>query len=176
MPIARRLIAAIALLAWIAAAAPAAANPTLLVDLQTGEVLHEEAAGHPWHPASLTKLMTAYLAFTAISNGRIGLDTPIKISQRAWNQAPSKSGLEVGSAITLRDALYILIVKSANDVAVAIAEAVSGSEAAADFFVRRGFREVDRSEVPDPKWVGYDPERLTAARVFWRDTIEEPVF
>ena len=71
--------------------------------------------------------MTAYVTFAAIQQGRIGLDTPITISKNAWNQAPSKAGLEVDSAITLRDALYILIVKSANDVAVAIAETVSGS-------------------------------------------------
>jgi D-alanyl-D-alanine carboxypeptidase len=102
------------------------ANPMLLVDAQTGEVLFEQEAGQPWHPASLTKLMTAYVAFAAIAQGRISLETPIMISQNAWNQAPSKSGLEVGSAITMQDALYILVVKSANDIAVAVAEAVSG--------------------------------------------------
>ncbi|HHY50361.1 MAG TPA: D-alanyl-D-alanine carboxypeptidase, partial [Alphaproteobacteria bacterium] len=84
-------------------------------------------AGQPWHPASLTKLMTAYVAFAAIAAGRISLDTPITISRNAWNQAPSKSGLAVGSAVTLKDALYIMLVKSANDIAVAVAEAVSGS-------------------------------------------------
>ena len=99
----------------------------LLVDADTGEVLYNEDGGQPWHPASLTKLMTAYVAFAAIAAGRIDLDTPITISQNAWNQAPSKSGLEVGSAITMKDALYILVVKSANDIAVAVAEAVSGS-------------------------------------------------
>ncbi|MDP1732300.1 MAG: D-alanyl-D-alanine carboxypeptidase family protein [Devosia sp.] len=104
------------------------ANPMLLVDAQTGEVLYEQEAGQPWHPASLTKLMTAYVAFAAVAQGRIALDTPIKISRNAWNQAPSKSGLEVGSALTMQDALYVLVVKSANDIAVAIAEAVSGSE------------------------------------------------
>lgn len=126
----RRFLALFAILATVLAASPASAIPKLLIDLQTGEVLYEEEAGQPWHPASLTKLMTAYVTFAAISQGRIGLETPITISQHAWNQAPSKSGLKVGSAITMRDALYILIVKSANDVAVAIAEAVSGSESA----------------------------------------------
>jgi D-alanyl-D-alanine carboxypeptidase len=106
---------------------PVAANPMLLVDMRTGEVLYNDDGGKPWHPASLTKLMTAYVAFAAVAQGRISLDTPIKISKNAWNQAPSKSGLAVGSSITLRDALYILVVKSANDIAVAIAEAVSGS-------------------------------------------------
>ena len=108
----------------------ARANPVLLIDMRSGEILSAQEADRPWHPASLTKLMTAYVAFAAIRQGRLGLDTPIRVSQNAWNQAPSKSGLAVGSAITLRDALYLLIVKSANDIAVAIAEAVAGSETA----------------------------------------------
>lgn len=127
LPVARRFVAIITLILGLAAALPAYAVPMLLVDMRTGEVLYGEDAGQPWHPASLTKLMTAYVTFAAIKQGRIALDTPITISQNAWNQAPSKSGLEVDSAISLKDALYILVVKSANDIAVAIAEAVSGS-------------------------------------------------
>ncbi len=126
LPFARRFVAAIVLLLGLAVT-PSQALPMLLVDMQTGEVLYAEDAGNPWHPASLTKLMTAYVTFAAIKQGRIALDTPITISRNAWNQAPSKSGLDVGSAITLKDALYVLVVKSANDIAVAIAEAVSGS-------------------------------------------------
>jgi len=109
------------------ASAPAQAIPLLLVDAQSGEVLYNEESGQPWHPASLTKLMTAYVAFAAIANGKVSLDTPVVISKNAWNQAPSKSGLEVGASISMQDALYILLVKSANDVAVAVAETVSGS-------------------------------------------------
>ena len=127
LPVVRRFLAAIALVFGLLAPAQALALPMLLVDMRTGEVLYGEDAGQPWHPASLTKLMTAYVTFAAIKQGRIGLDAKVTISQNAWNQAPSKSGLEVDSAITLKDALYILVVKSANDVAVAIAETVSGS-------------------------------------------------
>ncbi len=127
LPFVRRLRAVLALVLCLAAVVPAYANPMLLVDLRTGEVLYDEEGGQPWHPASLTKLMSAYVAFAAIEQGRISLDTSITISRNAWNQAPSKSGLAIGSAITLRDALYILVVKSANDIAVAVAEAVSGS-------------------------------------------------
>lgn len=126
MPFARRLLLVLALLA--ASLSAAHATPRLLIDMDTTEVLYAEDAGQPWHPASLTKLMTAYVAFAAIKVGRLSLDTPIKISQNAWNQAPSKSPLDVGSSITMRDALYIMVVRSANDVAVAISEAVSGSE------------------------------------------------
>ena len=125
---ARRFIATLFVTVALLGSTPAGAIPMLLVDAATGEVLHDEEAGVPWHPASLTKLMTAYVAFAAIQAGRITLDTPIKVTQNAWNQAPAKSGLEVGSSITLRDALYIMVVKSANDIAVAVGEAVSGSE------------------------------------------------
>jgi D-alanyl-D-alanine carboxypeptidase len=113
---------------FLISAGAARANPMLLVDLQTTEVLYAEEAGQPWHPASLTKLMTAYVAFAAVRAGRLTLDSPIRISPNAWGQAPSKSPLDVDSTVTLRDALYIMVVKSANDIAVAIAEAVSGSE------------------------------------------------
>lgn len=123
----RRFVAVPLIVLSLILAGPAAATPMLLVDMQSGEVLYNDDAGQPWHPASLTKLMTAYVTFAAIAQGRISLDTTIKISKKAWNQAPSKSGLAVGSSITLRDALYILVVKSANDIAVAVAEAVSGS-------------------------------------------------
>lgn len=122
----KRLLLVVAL---VAASHGAGANPMLLVDADTTEVLYATPdAGQPWHPASLTKLMTAYVAFAAIATGRVNLDTPVRVSQRAWNVAPAKSGLDVGSSVTLRDALYIMLVKSANDMAIAIAETVSGSE------------------------------------------------
>jgi D-alanyl-D-alanine carboxypeptidase len=105
----------------------ARATPMLLVDMTNAQVLYEDDAGVAWHPASLTKMMTAYVAFEAIAQGRVSLDTPVIISKNAINQAPSKSGLKVGAAISMKDALYIMLVKSANDVAVAIAETVSGS-------------------------------------------------
>ena len=126
MQLARHILLVLAML--MASLVPAQANPMLLVDMDTLEVLHAEDAGQPWHPASLTKMMTAYVAFEEVAKGTITLDTPITLSQNAINQAPSKSGLPVGSAMTLQDALYVMIVKSANDVAVAIAEAVGGSE------------------------------------------------
>jgi len=119
----------LALFLAFAGIAPAWATPLLLVDRATLEVLHAEDAGQPWHPASLTKLMTAYVVFEELAKGTVTLETPVTISQNAFNQPPSKSGLKVDSAISLKDALYILIVKSANDIAVAIAETVGGSEA-----------------------------------------------
>jgi D-alanyl-D-alanine carboxypeptidase len=114
-----------------AVAAPARANPELLVDMNSGQVLHQEDAGLPWHPASLTKLMTAYVAFRAIAEGRVSLDTPVVVSRAAWNEAPAKSGLPIGASLTMKDALYVMVVKSANDIAVAIAETIGKGDAKA---------------------------------------------
>ena len=123
----RRICASLLVILAGLGTTPAWANPLLLVDANTFEVLYAEDAGVPWHPASLTKLMTAYVAFAAIKAGKVTLDTKVKVSKNAWNQAPSKSGLKVGASVTMKDALSILVVKSANDMAVAIAETVSGS-------------------------------------------------
>lgn len=124
-----------AVLAALAAPCPArAASPELLVDATSGKVLRERDANRPWHPASLTKLMTTYLALQAVASGRLSADTPVTISGKAAKAPPSRSGLPVGSRITLGDALKILMVKSANDVATAVAETVHGD---VDTFVAR---------------------------------------
>lgn len=127
MPFVRRLV--LALLLSLSGMLSAWANPLLVVDRSTLEVLYAQDAGKPWHPASLTKLMTAYVVFEELAKGTVTMDTPVKISRKAFNQAPSKSGLAIDSSVSLEDALYILIVKSANDIAVAIAETVAGTEA-----------------------------------------------
>lgn len=107
----------------------ATAAPTLLFDAGSGRILYAEDADDQWHPASLTKIMTAYLTFQAVKSGKITLETPISYSEAAWKQPPSKIGLPVGSTITVDMALQSLIVKSANDIAVALAEAIGGTEA-----------------------------------------------
>ncbi len=120
---------AIALALSLLSLVPALANPMLLVDRDNLQVLYSQEAGQPWHPASLTKLMTAYVAFEEIANGTVTLDTPVTLSKYALTMAPSRSGLKVGTSVSLEDALYILVVKSANDMAVAIAETIGGNEA-----------------------------------------------
>ncbi len=111
----------------------AVAGPVLVVDSQSGAVLYEERATEPWYPASVTKLMTVYVALSAVRDHRIAFDTPIAVSARAASMAPSKMGFRPGTLVTLDNALKMLMVKSANDMAVAIAEGVSGSvEAFAD--------------------------------------------
>jgi D-alanyl-D-alanine carboxypeptidase len=111
----------------LATAAPYAAY---VIDARTGEVLHSRNAEARLHPASLTKMMTLYVAFEAIRNGEITLDTQVRVSQNAASEQPSKLGLRAGQKIALRYLIRGAAVKSANDAATAIGEAISGSEAA----------------------------------------------
>lgn len=103
------------------------AGPALVIEMPSGAVLYEDRAAEPWYPASLTKLMTAYVALSAVRDHRITLDTPIVVSARAASMPPSKMGFRPGTLVTLDNALKMLMVKSANDMAVTIAEGVSGS-------------------------------------------------
>ncbi len=113
------------------AAAPYAA---MVIDARTGEVLHSRNADTRLHPASLTKMMTLYIAFEAVRNGEITLDTQVRIPQKAASEPPSKLGLRSGQRIAFRYLIRAAAVKSANDAATAIGIAISGSEAA---FARR---------------------------------------
>ena len=123
-----------ALTLTLAVAAPALAGPALLFDASNGQVLYSEDPDDSWYPASLTKIMTAYVAFEAIKTGKLTLDQKIPVSEAAILQPPSKVGLPVGHDMTVDQALQALIVKSANDVAVMLAEAISGNEA--DFIAK----------------------------------------
>jgi D-alanyl-D-alanine carboxypeptidase len=109
---------------------PVNAGPSLLFEAADGAVLYAEDADTPWHPASLTKMMTAYLTFAAIQDGTLALEMPIACSELANGQDPTTLGLPVGATITVETALQALIMKSANDVAVMLGEAISGSHAA----------------------------------------------
>ena len=112
----------------------ASAGPALVFEPYNGTVFYAEDPDAPWFPASLTKLMTAYVTFQALKEGTVKPDTNAVCSKKATQQAPSKLWLKEGEGITLDVALKVLIVKSANDVAVMIAETVGGSEEA---FVQR---------------------------------------
>jgi D-alanyl-D-alanine carboxypeptidase len=114
-------------------AASVQATPYLVVDADSDQVLMEKEATAPWYPASLTKLMTVYLALDGVRSGKLTLDTPLIMSARAARMPPSKMGFRPGTEVTLDNALKMLMVKSPNDVAVMVAEGVSGSiEAFAD--------------------------------------------
>jgi D-alanyl-D-alanine carboxypeptidase len=101
---------------------------SIVVDADTGAVLHEENADTRNYPASLTKIMTLYMLFEAIDKGSVRLDTELPVSANAQKQEPSKLNLRKGQTIKVRDAILALVTKSANDVAVVVAEAIGGSE------------------------------------------------
>ncbi|SDX09469.1 D-alanyl-D-alanine carboxypeptidase [Ruegeria halocynthiae] len=123
---------------WLLVFAPlkglAAPYAAMVIDARTGEVLHSRNADTRLHPASLTKMMTLYIAFEAVRNGEITLDTQVRITKAAAAEPPSKLGLRSGQKIAFRYLIRAAAVKSANDAATAIGIALSGSEAA---FARR---------------------------------------
>ena len=108
-------------------AAPARAEALILVDADSGKVLRAENATYPWYPASTTKLMTLYMTLSAIRDHRITADTMFTVSANASAQAPVKMGFPIGTQVTVDNAVKMMMVKSANDMAVVLAEGVGGS-------------------------------------------------
>ncbi|MEP2640336.1 D-alanyl-D-alanine carboxypeptidase family protein [Roseobacter sp.] len=128
------ILAAIWVLVVLPLSASAAPYAAYVMDARSGKVLHSRNADTRLHPASLTKMMTLYIAFQAVERGEISLDTEVKISRFAASEPPSKLGLKSGQRIAFRYLIRAAAVKSANDAATAIGEALEGSEAA---FARR---------------------------------------
>ena len=106
------------------------APPTaqIVVDAKSGKVLFAENPDAPRHPASVTKVMTLYLLFEQLDRGKMTLQTELKVSPFAQRQAPSKLGVSAGDTITVEDAIKAIVTRSANDVAVVIAENIGGTE------------------------------------------------
>jgi len=111
----------------LAFATPARAEATILIDANSGKVLRADNAGYPWHPASLTKLMTLYLTLTALRDQRITPDTLFTVSPNAAMQSPTKMGFPPGTQVTVDNAIKMMMVKSANDMAVLLAEGLGGT-------------------------------------------------
>ncbi len=128
LPFASKSIGALIAFSVLSAgfASVAEANPKMVVDVRTGRVISHTDAFRKWYPASLTKLMTAYVTFRAIKNGRLTLESVVTMSKRAADQPASKMYFKPGTQLTLDNALKMTLVKSANDVAVAVGETVGG--------------------------------------------------
>jgi D-alanyl-D-alanine carboxypeptidase len=143
----------------------ARATPFLVADVDSGQVLIQNEATAVWYPASLTKLMTVYVALDAVRAGKLTMDTPIVMSARAARMQPSKMGFRPGTEVTLDNALKMLMVKSPNDVAVMVAEGVSGSvEAFADDMNKAAQRlGLQESHFVNPNGL-HDPEHVSSAR------------
>ena len=103
---------------------------SLVIDAESGAVISSDAPNHLWYPASLTKMMTVYVALSEIDAGRLSFDDKFKVSSAAANVSPVRFGLRAGQVITVREAINAAIVASGNDAAVALAEKIGGSEAA----------------------------------------------
>lgn len=125
-----RQLFSLLLAAFIVTGATARAQESayIIIDVEAGTVLDSNQSGTLWHPASVTKLMTAYLTFQALRDGQLKPTSPVRISAHALNQAPSKMGFKVGTVMNVDNALKMMLVKSANDIAMALAETVGGTQ------------------------------------------------
>ncbi len=143
----------------------AGAGPSILFDAKTGQVIESDHPFDRWYPASLTKLMTTYVAFRAVQSGEVSFLSPIRMTREAANQPPSKMGYAPGTVMTLDIALKIIMVKSANDVSAAIGDSLAGSAAG---FAERMNAESKRLGMTGSHWVNahglHDDEQYTTAR------------
>ncbi len=136
----------------------------VVVDASSGRTLYAESASETRYPASLTKMMTMYMLFEAIDSGRIAKDAPIPVSANAARQPPSKLGIRAGDTITVDTAIRALAVKSANDVSVAVAEFLAGSEAAFAAQMTARARSIGMSRTVFRNASGlHDPGQVTTA-------------
>ena len=140
------------------------AKSWLLIESSSGQVLASQAADERLEPASLTKLMTAYLTFTAIKQGTIKLDQTVPVSERAWRAQGSRMFIQVGTQVVVEDLIKGMIVQSGNDACVALAEAIAGSE---DNFAQMMNREAQRLGMKNSSFRNAagmpDPQHYTTA-------------
>src|SRR5919112_2146144 len=137
----------------------------MVVDAKTGRILHAQNEDALRHPASITKVMTLYLLFEQLERGKVSLSTRFRVSANAARQAPSKLGLDPGETIEVEDAIKALVTKSANDVAVVVAENLAGSEEAFAEQMTRKARALGMSRTIYRNASGLpDPEQVTTAR------------
>ncbi len=176
----RSLALTLAVLFGLLSANAASAAPrfaAIAVDAHSGKVLFARDPDAICHPASLTKIMTLYVLFQDMANGRMTRDTRLTVSQFAASREPSKLYLKPGETIRVDDAIRALVTKSANDVATAIAEGVSGSEAAFADRMTRTARAIgmtrsyfrNASGLPDPKQVTSARDMATLGLRIQRD-------
>lgn len=149
----------------------------IVIDAASGEVLFARHADSRRYPASLTKMMTLYLAFEALSQGKVKADDVLTVSSRAASEPPSKLGLAAGQTITLDDAMRATAVRSANDMAVVIAEHVGGSEARFTTLMTQKASQLGMSQtryytangLPDARQITTARDQAILARAIMRD-------
>jgi D-alanyl-D-alanine carboxypeptidase len=149
----------------------------IVIDANSGEMLYDKRADSPRYPASVTKIMTLYLTFEALSEGRLKLTDRVPISSHAAAQSPTKLGLPVGDSVSVDEAIRAMTVKSANDIAVAMSERIGGSESrfAALMTLRgqelgmRNSRFVNASGLPDSRQISTARDLAILSRATMRD-------
>ena len=137
----------------------------IIIDANTGRILHEQNADALRHPASVTKVMTLYLLFEQLQAGKMRLNTPLRVSAYAASQQPSKLGVKPGSTISVEDAIQALITRSANDIAVVVAENISGDASTFAQLMTRRARQLgmSRTTFRNPNGLPH-PQQVTTAR------------
>lgn len=162
---AHMIVVAVIAMAWTYDARADSKYAAMVLDANTGKMLHARSADEKRYPASLTKMMTLYLAFELIERGRMSYNSQIRISAQAAAQPPSKLGLEVGDTIDAIDAIKALVTKSANDIAVAMAEHIAGSETNFARLMTQKARELGMTQTVFRNASGLpDDEQMTTAR------------
>lgn len=149
----------------------------IIIDDNTGRVLHQVNADDKRYPASLTKMMTIYLAFEAVEKKRLSFDSPLTITMHAANQSPSRLGLMPGDNVTVRQAILALVTKSANDAATALGETIAGSEPAFAAMMTKRAQALGMNNtvfknangLPDPQQYTTARDLATLARALRRD-------
>lgn len=161
----------------MAATAPAHARyASIVIDAETGEILYQQNADTGNYPASLTKMMTLYLLFEALDEGRVELGHAMPVSKKAAARPATALGLRAGERITVEQAIHALIIRSANDVATVVAEALGGSEAKFAQIMTRQAREMgmanttfrNASGLPDKNQKSTAHDLALLARALWR--------
>ena len=160
----------LALFAFLVSSLPVTALETkareaILIDFDTGHVLFQKDADKPMPPASMSKIMTSYLALERIKDGRLKLDDEIPVSEKAWRKGGSKMFIEVGKRVKVEDILRGIIIQSGNDAAIALAEALAGSEAAFADMMTEKARELGMATSTFKNATGWpDPGHFVTAR------------
>ncbi len=146
-------------------AAPNNRYASIVMDAETGQILSQSNPDKQLYPASLTKVMTLLLTFEAIENGQLTLRDRVPMTQRAVNMSPSKIGLPLGASMRVEDAIYALVTKSANDVAVALGEKIGGNEDRFATMMTRKAREIGMNSTRFANASGWhDPAQVSSAR------------
>ncbi|MBW7849149.1 MAG: D-alanyl-D-alanine carboxypeptidase [Rhodospirillales bacterium] len=161
------LLAATVMLGAAAAAAPieTSAREALLVDFTTGTVLYEKNADELMPPSSMSKLMTAYMVFERLKQGRLSLEDTFPVSERAWRKQGSKMFVAVGSRVKVEDLLRGIIVQSGNDACIVVAEGLANDEQAFAELMTRRAREIGLADSVFRNATGWpDPEHVMTAR------------